>query len=169
MFLSLKYMLYTFIWYIWPKWLIQKGSRVMFTFQLLLLFRNWTLCRCLLVRCSLSLSPTLFIHFWTSTADGTEYLHLSAPTGSLLFFSCIITVGSFSEGHIYSTTTANRSGSGSHSSGGGGWPWRDSTQALQKEASHVTRPSRIPPSAEITTTQPLPLEVCLWFCSVSIK
>lgn len=62
MFLSLKYMLYTFIWYIWPKWLTQKGSRVMFTFQLLLLFRNWTLCRCLLVRCSLSLSLADVIH-----------------------------------------------------------------------------------------------------------
>lgn len=127
--MSLKYILYTFICYIWPKRQTQKGSRAMFTFQLLLLFRNWTLCRCLLVRCSLSLSPTLFIHFWTSTADGTEYLHLSAPTGSLLVFSCIITVGCFSEGHIYGTTTANRSGSGSHSSGGGGWPWRDATQA----------------------------------------
>lgn len=112
-----------------------------------------SLSACPLLSLSLSLSPTLFIHFWTSTADCTEYLHLSAPTGSLLVFSCIITVGSFSEGHIYGTTTANRSGSGSHSSsGGGGWPWRDSTQALQKEASHVTRPSRIPPSAEITTT-----------------
>lgn len=112
-------------------------SRVMFTFQLLLLFRNWTFvqnCRRLLVRCSLA--PTLFIHFWTSTADGTEYLHLSAPNGSLLFSSCIITVGSFSDGHINGTTTANRSYSGSHS--GGGWPWRDS-------ATSETGLSRDPP------------------------
>lgn len=136
------HVIYVYMVYL-TKMVNSEMSRVMFTFQLLLLFRNWTLCRRLLVRCSLA--PTLFIHFWTSTADGTEYLHLSAPNGSLLFSSCIITVGSFSEGHINGTTTANRSYSGSHS--GGGWPWRDATQPLQKQACHVTRQSRIPPWA----------------------
>lgn len=89
---------------------------------LLLLLRNWTICRRLLVRCSLS--PTLFIYFWTSTADGSEYLPLSASTGILLVVSCVITMGSFSEGHLYTSSTANRSGSGSHTQ----QRWRDLTR-----------------------------------------
>lgn len=145
MFMSLKYMLYTFIWYIWPNWLTQKWSRVMFTFQLLLLFRNWTLCRRLLVR--FSLAPTLFIHFCTSTANGTEYLHLSAPTGSVLFFLVYHNSGQFFRGShqwydhrepVRQRLTQRRRVAVT---------WRDATQALQKEASHVTRQSRIPPCA----------------------
>ncbi len=118
------------------KMVTRKWSRVIFTFQLLLLLllRNWTICRCLLVRCSLS--PTLFIHFWTSTANGSEYLtlHLSAPTGALLVVSCIITLGSFSEGHLYVSSTANRSGSS------GGWPWRDATRLRHFKQRPLTWP-----------------------------
>lgn len=126
----------------------QKWSCVMFTFQvllLLLLLRYWTLCRRLFIRCSLS--PTLFIHFWTSLADASEYLHLSAPTGALLVVSCIITVGSFSEGHLYCSSTANRSCSAAaHTQR---WlavttrrDWGTSNRGLSRD-----RHSRIPPSA----------------------